>query len=406
MRRCPSRTASWRVAVHDALIIGAGPAGATAARLLAGAGWSVALVEKAEFPRRKVCGEFISATSLPLLHDERIRDEFLRQAGPEIRRVGLFAKSAVLSTRMPAMAGPAGGWGRALGRDRLDLLLTDAAVKAGAVLWQPWKVVALERNGTHFVCTIASGEVRQQITARFVIAANGSWEKSPWLRDAAAHERSDLLAFKAHFRNARLASELMPLIAFPGGYGGIVHSDAGRVSLSCCIRRDVLESCRQTHRGMPAGDAVMRHISRHCDGVRESLGDTEVEGAWLAAGPIRPGIRPRYAEGVFYVGNAAGEAHPIVAEGISMAMQSAWLLCNRLLRTQDRAASLDTRAQAGRLYARDWRAAFALRIYAAAAFAHTAMWPGAERLLPVIERFPKILSWGATLSGKTALLVR
>jgi len=42
--------------IHDALVIGAGPAGSTAARLLAQAGWSVALVEKSVFPRRKVCG--------------------------------------------------------------------------------------------------------------------------------------------------------------------------------------------------------------------------------------------------------------------------------------------------------------------------------------------------------------
>src|SRR5215472_3778108 len=51
----------------DALIVGAGPAGSAAARLLAAAGWSVALVEKAAFPRRKVCGEFISATTMPVL---------------------------------------------------------------------------------------------------------------------------------------------------------------------------------------------------------------------------------------------------------------------------------------------------------------------------------------------------
>ena len=55
--------------MYDAAIVGAGPAGSTAARLLARAGWSVLLVEKAMFPRRKVCGEFISATSTPLLLD-------------------------------------------------------------------------------------------------------------------------------------------------------------------------------------------------------------------------------------------------------------------------------------------------------------------------------------------------
>jgi flavin-dependent dehydrogenase len=54
---------------YDALVIGGGPAGATTALLLARAGWSVALVERKAFPRRKVCGEFISATSEPLLRD-------------------------------------------------------------------------------------------------------------------------------------------------------------------------------------------------------------------------------------------------------------------------------------------------------------------------------------------------
>jgi flavin-dependent dehydrogenase len=392
--------------MHDALIIGAGPAGATAARLLASAGWSVALIEKAEFPRRKVCGEFISATSLPLLYDDRIREEFLREAGPEIRRVGLFAKSAALSTRMPVAAGSVSGWGRALGRDRLDSLLVEGAAKAGAVLWQPWKAVGLERDEGHFNCAVASGDARQQLRARLVIAANGSWEKSPWAGEAPAHRPSDLLAFKAHFRNTRLISELMPLLVFPGGYGGMVHSDSGRVSLSCCIRRDMLEECRKAHPGLGAGEAVLLHIFKHCDGVRDSLRDAELDGAWLGAGPIRPGIRPRYQDGIYCIGNAAGEAHPIIAEGISMAMQSAWLLSRHLLQAKDRAATAEARDEAGRLYAKDWHAAFAPRIRAAAAFTHLAMWPGAERVLPLIERFPAILSWGATLSGKTAQLVR
>ena len=51
---------------YDAIVVGGGPAGATSAILLAQAGWRVAVVEKARFPRRKVCGEFISGTTWPL----------------------------------------------------------------------------------------------------------------------------------------------------------------------------------------------------------------------------------------------------------------------------------------------------------------------------------------------------
>src|SRR6202158_4603312 len=90
-----------RYMIFDALIIGGGPAGATAALLLANAGWSVAIVEKKIFPRRKVCGEFISATSLPLLHKLGIADFYLTHGGPEVRRVGLFAADTILASAMP-----------------------------------------------------------------------------------------------------------------------------------------------------------------------------------------------------------------------------------------------------------------------------------------------------------------
>jgi len=225
-----------RSSVYDALIVGGGPAGGAAALMLARAGWSVAVVEKAEFPRRKVCGEFISATSMPLLRELAVEDEFLARAGPEVRRVGLFANDAVLSAPMPRGSG---AFGRALGREHLDALLLRAAERAGAELWQPWRVTAIERRGGEFVCTVAGGETRE-LAARTVIAASGSWERGPSpLPHARDHQPSDLLAFKAHFTDCALPSDLMPLLAFPGGYGGMVHSDGGRTSLSCCIRRDV-----------------------------------------------------------------------------------------------------------------------------------------------------------------------
>src|SRR5262245_36236369 len=109
--------------------------------MLARAGWSVAMVEKAVYPRRKVCGEFISATSMPLLHRLGLDEPFLRRAGPAVRRVGLFAGDETLVSGMPIA--PGGASGRALGREHLDLLLVETAVRAGAARWQPWSAVAL-----------------------------------------------------------------------------------------------------------------------------------------------------------------------------------------------------------------------------------------------------------------------
>lgn len=394
---------------YDALVIGGGPAGATTALLLARAGWSVALVERKAFPRRKVCGEFISATSEPLLRDLGIGDVFAAQAGPPVRRVGLFARDTVLAADMPQLTDGALGaaWGRALGREHLDLLLLDGARRAGASVWQPWSAVALARSAAGHVCTIAQQGDKAagttELLSRVAIVAHGSWDGGlPATAIRRDPQAFDLLAFKAHLADCDLPDDLMPLLTFPGGYGGMVHSDGGRVTLSCCLRRDALADARGRHPAPHAGDAVLAHIRASCRGVRDATARAHVAGPWLAAGPIRPGIRPRYRDGLFFVGNIAGEAHPVIAEGISMAMQAAALLCGHLLVEPTALSSDGRRAALGAAYAADWTRAFATRIRAAGAFAQLTMRPGATALwLPLVRRLPRILTLGARLSGKT-----
>ena len=107
----------------DAIIIGAGPAGSSAAIRLAGAGWSVALVEKQSFPRRKVCGECIAASNLPLLDALGIGKAFEAVAGPELRQVALMRGERTIIADLPAAEDEKYLWGRALGRETLDTLL-------------------------------------------------------------------------------------------------------------------------------------------------------------------------------------------------------------------------------------------------------------------------------------------
>jgi len=390
--------------VYDAIIIGGGPAGAVAATTLARAGWIVALVEKRRFPRRKVCGEFVSASTFPLLERIGVLDEFFSLAGPDVRRVGIFAAGSVEASPMPEVAGPYGKWGRALGREHLDLMMLQAAVAAGADVWQPCAATEIERTGDGFLCTVMRGDTSVSLHGRIVIAASGSWERNSWLPDCAApHRNSDLIAFKAHFDHAELDGDLMPLLVFPGGYGGMVWSDDGRLSLSCCIRRRSLNQCRG--RGLRAGEAVLQHLFRSCAGVRNALRRAIPNGVWLSAGPIRPGIRAAFENGVFRAGNAAGEAHPIIAEGISMAAQSGWLLGQRLIAAQDELGHDPALAELGPAYANDWRAQFSGRIRAASVFAHALMRPQSAALaVSLLKLFPATVTVCASMSGKTRQL--
>ena len=134
---------------------------------------------------------------------------------------------------------------------------------------------------------------------------------------------------------------------------------------------------------------MLAHIMDTTTGVRQALQNAQLDGAFLSTGPIHPGIRARHAQGVFFTGNIAGEAHPVIAEGISMAIQSSGLLAGLLIegRAQD--------------YAREWKHRFAPRIRAASLFAHLAMYDVTRTAsLAALRALPGLLSLGARLSGK------
>ncbi|MFD2051761.1 NAD(P)/FAD-dependent oxidoreductase [Mesorhizobium calcicola] len=406
-----------RLSTYDAVVIGAGPAGSSAALTLARRGWAVAIVEKSAFPRRKVCGEYVSASNIGLLDRLGIGDAWRANAGPEIRRIGFFSGETCVEAPMPAAKyGPPAndGFGRALGRDLLDTLLLQAARSEGAEIFQPWRAVAIERDGDmHRVHIQArddkSADATTTLRAPAIIAAHGSWEPGALPSQVEKTSRpSDLLGFKAHFTSAALAPDLMPLLVFPGGYGGMVSTDHGRLSISCCIRRDMLARLRRSHGSGPearqeghgsAADAVFRHLTASCRGVSDALDGACLDGPWLAAGPIRPGIRICYERDIFRVGNAAGESHPIIAEGISMALQSGWLLAEELVRASSGRAG---REVAGRRYQAAWRDLFSTRVHAAAVLARMALGPAGPALMAAaVRHFPQALTLGAHMSGKT-----
>ena len=392
----------------DVIIIGGGPAGSAAAILLARGGWSVALVEKQNFPRRKVCGECIAASNLPLLQALGIGPQFAQVAGPALRQVALLHGAHKVLADLPASPLESHPWGRALGRETLDTLLMAQAAQAGAHILQAWAALRIKGAAGSWRCEVRAMDKGTLLTLRaaVLVDAHGSWQALPDARAGRnrGHHAADLLAFKANFREARLAEGVLPVLAFRGGYGGMVRADGDLTTVACCIRRDELEARRRATPGLSAGDVVEALLKEQCDGVRAALQGAVRDGAWLAAGPLDTGIHLAPDDAMFRIGNAAGEAHPIIGEGLSMALQSAWLLCAQLL-ARGPGQGLDDPAwqrALARRHAAQWRAHFATRLRLAAVLAHVAMRPRLiQAVLALLQRWPALLTRAATWGGKT-----
>jgi menaquinone-9 beta-reductase len=390
----------------DVLVVGAGLAGSSAAIQLARAGWSVALIERQRFPRRKVCGECLAASNLPLLQALGVGEAFHARAGPALRRVTLLHADRAVTADLPPADHDRYAWGRALGRETLDTLLLEQAVAAGATVFQPWAVQAILGKAGAWHCELRALESAALLSLRatLVIDAHGSWERLPTERPARRLARSDadLFAFKANFSGSSLPEGAISVLALDGGYGGMVVADGATTTVACCIRRDRLGALRGAAPGLRAGDAVEAWLQRECGGVRRALQGAVRDGQWLSAGPLDPGVRLGAEDGIFRIGNAAGEAHPILGEGMSMALQSAALLASLLLGPS--AATVPDATDQARLqrrYAAAWRKAFAPRLRLAAVFAHVAMRPrGARALMKLVRIWPGLLTRGARWGGK------
>jgi menaquinone-9 beta-reductase len=402
----------------DALVIGAGPAGASTAILLKLAGWRVILVEKSSYPRQKVCGECLSAASLALLDQLGVGAAVQDRAGPELHQVGWMSGDSTLIANLPPCTDGPYRYGRALGRDQLDAILVNRAIDLGVILIQPGKVRSVRGELGDFECDIAPGardyaqpgRLQESVIRRvpIVVDAHGSWETGPEdgtrLTSRMPRLGSDLFGFKASFANATLPQGLLPVLSFPGGYGGLVVAEDRRLTLAGCIRRDTLAGWRGHHLpGTSAGAAFELYLRASCRGVRDTLGGALRSEPWLSVGPLRPQIRLGKPDRLFSVGNAAGETHPLIGEGMSMALQSAFLLTGYLIKQPARAIDVSRALEIHQAYRSAWRSAFAPRLRLAAIFAHIAMRPALSRpVTRLLGNCPEVLTAAALFAGKAS----
>jgi len=156
---------------YDVLVVGAGPAGSTAARDLAARGASVMMFDKAEFPRDKPCGGLVSVRCATMLGidlspviERTITDVF---ATFKERPEGEIFRSS------------AGKFAYATQRSRLDTLLAEKAVEAGAVFRQREKLMSVERHGDHVTVRTSGGQGNNVYHGRILLPPMGPTEWPP-----------------------------------------------------------------------------------------------------------------------------------------------------------------------------------------------------------------------------------
>ena len=314
----PSRRASARGGSVDVAVVGAGPAGATAALVLARAGVQVALLDRAPLPRSKTCGGGVVARALASL-PSGVEVPVERRLGRVESRFTATGLAVTVERESPlvhmAMRAP------------LDLALAEAARGAGAALEAPRAVERVEVAADHVALDTSGGPLR----ARFLIAADGATgtvaRAAGWtepLTSVPALEAEVMVPPRVLARFADRAR--FDLGVPPGGYGWIFPK-ADHLSVGVGVFAD--GGARRRLR-----DELSRYL--HATG----LGDASLLRVRGAPIPVRPRIAARGP--VLLAGDAAGLADPLTGEGISLAILSGRLAAESLL-----AVRLDPAAAAG-----------------------------------------------------------
>lgn len=294
--------------MHDAIVVGAGPGGATAALRLASAGVrDVLLLDGATFPRDKTCGSGLSPTALALGDELGIGDEIRSRATPvdSVKIVAPGGGSFVLASNAAAVV---------LLRREFDHLLVRTALAKGARLEGGVRVRELIREHGR-VSGVRTADGRE-LRARYVLCADGahsifSTDPRPkrsistlmgWWDDADFTPRQIEMVF---------AKSVAPL------YGWLFPESDRRVNIGICIDgqdadgKKTRRNVREVFRGFLEEHFAGR-LARATQ-IGNFKGHPIVYTTWVGHCT---------APGALYLGEAARVTHNATGEGISQAMQS------------------------------------------------------------------------------------
>jgi menaquinone-9 beta-reductase len=332
----------------DVIIVGAGPAGATTAFYLAQAGLDVLLLEKARFPREKVCGDGLTPRAVKALVGMGIsvteQDGWVRNKG--LRVIGAGKR---MELPWPELASYP-GYGLVRTRHDMDEMLARRAEKAGARLFEGVTVTGPlldERTGriTGVRARPADGgDGERTYAARVVVAADGNSSRlSVGMGLRKRDDRPLGVAVRTYYKTPRHDDDyleswldlwdgdrLLPGYGWIFGMGdGTSNVGLGLLNTSAAFgNTDYHALLRQWLKGMPAEW-----------GFTEENRTQPIRGAALPMGFNRT---PHYFKGLLLVGDAGGMVNPFNGEGIAYAMESGEILARTITQALARARRPET----------------------------------------------------------------
>ncbi|HEY0101076.1 MAG TPA: NAD(P)/FAD-dependent oxidoreductase [Pyrinomonadaceae bacterium] len=322
---------------YDVIVVGGGPAGASAAVHLATRGARVLLVEREKFPRAKLCGEFISPECLPHFARLGVLEEMSGAGGAQVGETLFFAQSGRRAGVPSAWFGKEAAGALGLSRAEMDERLLQRARAVGVEVLEEAQVTGLlfADAARRTVCGVrvesrrgmselragvtidATGRARalaRRVEPRVKVSGGATREAK---RGGAASRRMPLVAFKTHLENAGGAAGACEIYFYRGGYGGL-----------SCVENELSNLCfivaAQDVRARASDAArVMREIVMSNSRAAETLRGARVRSEWLAVGLESFGRREVVpAEGLLMVGDAASFIDPFTGSGMLMALES------------------------------------------------------------------------------------
>jgi geranylgeranyl reductase family protein len=312
----------------DVLVVGAGPAGSSAATGLARAGARVLLVEASEHPRPKPCAEYASpriAEELAMigLSPAGWRDAAVALDGMDLHAGGRRVRIAYRDRR-----GPRTAWG--LDRRRFDATLATRAVVAGAVLEERTRVVELLNGSRVRGARLRRPDGRTEaVTADCIVGADGARSTVARLLGVEAAVRAPRrLGLVAHYEPVAGLADHGEMHAADGWYVGLAPI-AGALNVGMALPMGPARSAEarfaEAIAGLPA--------------VAQRLAGSRRIGPIRGAAPIGHRVRRQAGPGWLLVGDAAGFVDPFTGEGIHRALRGARAATNAILAGGDVAAA-------------------------------------------------------------------